>query len=51
VRQAFDAVYGRAPERDELRECTGYLDARPGEAGVKQLLWAMLTSAEFQLNH
>jgi hypothetical protein len=36
--------------RDELRECEKYLAARSTEAGVKQLVWAMLTSAEFQLN-
>ena len=48
---AFAAIYGREPDRDELRECAGYLSARTPEAGVKQLLWAMLSSAEFQLNH
>src|SRR6185436_16009369 len=51
VRTAFAAVYGREPERDEWRECTAYLTARAPEASVKQLLWAMLSSAEFQLNH
>jgi hypothetical protein len=51
VREAFTAVFGREPERDEARECTDYLATRPVEAGVKQLLWAMVSSAEFQLNH
>ena len=51
VREAFAAVFGREPDPDELRECVAYLQARPPEPGVKQLLWAMLTSAEFQLNH
>ena len=51
IREAFAAVFGRTPEPDELRECARYLASRPAEAGVKQLLWAMLTSAEFQLNH
>jgi hypothetical protein len=51
VREAFAAVFGREPERDELRECSNYLAARAPEVGVKQLLWAMLSSAEFQLNH
>lgn len=51
VRAAFAAVFQREPERDELRECAAYLATRPPEAGVKQLLWAMLSSAEFQLNH
>jgi hypothetical protein len=51
VRSVFTAVFGREPERDELRECAAYLSARPPEAGAKQLLWALLSSAEFQLNH
>ena len=51
VRRAFDAVFAREPDREELRECMTYLAARSPEAGVKQLLWAMLSSAEFQLNH
>lgn len=51
VREAFEVIYGRKPAKDELRECTNYLAARAPEAGVKQLLWAMLTGAEFQVNH
>ncbi|HEY2952766.1 MAG TPA: DUF1553 domain-containing protein [Verrucomicrobiae bacterium] len=51
IRLAFAAVFGREPERDELRECTAHLAAHSPEAGVKQLLWALLSSAEFQLNH
>jgi hypothetical protein len=51
VREAFASVFGREPDRDELRQCATYLTARSPEAGVKQLLWAMLSSAEFQLNH
>jgi len=51
IHEAFRAVFGREPDRDELRECSGYVASRSAEAGVKQLLWAMLSSAEFQLNH
>jgi len=51
VREAFLTIYGRSPDREELRACAGYLTARSPEAGVSQLLWALLTSAEFQLNH
>lgn len=51
VRRAFQSVFGREPDREELRECVSYLAARSPEWGVKQLLWAMLSSAEFQLNH
>ena len=51
VREAFTAVFGREPDAEELHECSSYLKSRTPEAGVKQLLWAMLTSAELQLNH
>ena len=51
VREAFAAVFGRDPDAEELRECSAYLKARSPEAGAKQLLWALLTSAEFQVNH
>ncbi|MEZ5325379.1 MAG: DUF1549 domain-containing protein [Verrucomicrobiales bacterium] len=49
VREAFLAVYGRWPDEEEaartgefLRECS----AQPAEA-VRDLLWALMTSAEF----
>jgi hypothetical protein len=51
VREAFAVVFGREPDRDEQRACVNHLAARPAEAGVKQLVWALLTSAEFQVNH
>lgn len=51
VTVAFQAVYGRAPDAAELRESMAYLAAHPGTPGLKQLLWAMLTSSEFQVNH
>ncbi|MBI1842019.1 MAG: DUF1553 domain-containing protein [Verrucomicrobia bacterium] len=51
VRVAFQGLFHRQPEADELRECARYLAARPIDAGARQLEWALLTSAEFQLNH
>lgn len=51
VQGAFQAVFLRAPDALELAECTRYLESRAPESGVRQLLWALLTSAEFQLNH
>lgn len=51
ARAAIRSVLGRDPERDELAEATAYLASRPAESGTKQLLWALLTSAEFQTNH
>lgn len=51
VQAAFRAVFGRAPDRGERQAAVAYLAAHPGGAGRKQLLWALLTSAEFQVNH
>ncbi len=51
VREAFATVFGREPDTEELRECGAYLTGRSPESGTKQLLWALLTSAEFQVNH
>jgi len=51
VREAFVCVFGREPDVAELRECSAYLNAHSTDNGVKQLVWAMLTSAEFQVNH
>jgi hypothetical protein len=49
ARQAFLAVYGRPPDAEESRPTVEFLEARssqPAEA-VRDLLWALLTSAEF----
>jgi hypothetical protein len=51
IRRAFEALFAREPDREELRQCAAYQAGRSPEGGVKQLLWAMLNSAEFQLNH
>ncbi len=51
VRDAFQSAFGREPDREELKQSVAYLAAHPGDAGRKQLLWALLTSAEFQVNH
>jgi mono/diheme cytochrome c family protein len=51
VKAAFRAVFGREPDREELKTSADYLAAHPGERGQRQLLWALLTSTEFQVNH
>ncbi len=53
VELAFLRVYGRLPDSEEMDAATKFLNQRndrPTKA-VKQLLWAMLTSAEFLTNH
>jgi hypothetical protein len=51
VSLSFRTVLGRAPDRDELERCKAFLQARAPELGARELLWALLTGAEFQLNH
>jgi mono/diheme cytochrome c family protein len=51
VQLAFSRVLGREPDRIELTEATRYLADREPEAGAKQLVWALLTGVEFQVNH
>jgi hypothetical protein len=51
VREAFARVLGRQPDALEMKQCRPILDAQPGERGVRSLLWALLTCAEFQVNH
>ena len=49
VRTAFLAVYGRWPDEDESSRAVGFLNERPDQPddAVRDLLWALLTSAEF----
>lgn len=51
VRAAFVTVLGRAPDASELQQCQLILNARSPEKGIRNLLWALLTCAEFQVNH
>ena len=51
VKTAFQAVLGRSPDRDELRASVAYLQEHPGQGGRSQFLWALLSGAEFQVNH
>jgi hypothetical protein len=51
VNAAFSAVLGRAPDVTELHQCQAILSGQSPEKGVRNLLWALLTCAEFQVNH
>lgn len=49
VQAIFSAAYGRAPDAEELAQTSAFLQAgadHPAEAN-RDLLWALLTSAEF----
>ncbi|MEY4691218.1 MAG: hypothetical protein RIT19_1543 [Verrucomicrobiota bacterium] len=51
VREAFRAILGRVPDREELQAGVGYLRSHPGSGGASQFLWALVSGAEFQVNH
>ncbi|HUS35460.1 MAG TPA: hypothetical protein VM680_08935, partial [Verrucomicrobiae bacterium] len=48
VRGAFATVDGRAPDKEELAASKGFLKERSAvEDGLRDLVWALMTSAEF----
>jgi hypothetical protein len=48
VRGAFVAIYGRAPDKEELAAAKEFLKDRSAvEDGLRDLVWALMTSAEF----
>lgn len=51
VREAFLTVFGRIPDATELQQCQAMLNTQSPEKGTRNLLWALLTSTEFQVNH
>ncbi len=52
AQQAFWIVFGRTPDSEEATVASDYLRQRGGSReAVAQLLWAMVTSAEFRMNH
>ena len=52
VDQAFRIVFGRAPGAEEAAASIAFLQRRVGSReAIAHLLWAMMTSAEFRMNH
>jgi len=57
VTLAFEAVLGRLPTSEERTYAAEYLlrhrqpNASTEQSGVGQLVWALITSAEFRINH
>lgn len=52
VRQAYLRTLSRLPTADEMDRCLGYLaDAESPIAGAKGLLWTLLNTKEFIVNH
>ena len=53
VQTLYSRVFGRSPTDDELFAVADYMRAREDrpEKAIAQVLWAMITSAEFRFNH
>lgn len=53
IEEAYVAILARSPSQSEREAFAKYLDARQdrSDAAVQQLVWALLTSAEFRFNH
>jgi mono/diheme cytochrome c family protein len=51
IQEAFRIVLGRMPDKDELQASKSFLAGKPEEAGMKNFVWALVASAEFQVNH
>lgn len=51
VNAAFWTVFGRSPDAEELQASAEFLQSSASNPRLKQFLWALLTSAEFQVNH
>ncbi|HWB05182.1 MAG TPA: DUF1549 domain-containing protein [Verrucomicrobiales bacterium] len=49
VKEAFLSVLARTPDDEELKQATAFLNERPDKPadGVRDLLWALMTGAEF----
>lgn len=53
IEEAYFAILGRQPDEAERDAVVKYLDARNDRTGAarQQLVWSLLTSAEFRFNH
>jgi hypothetical protein len=53
VAKAFENVFGRLPSKEELTQFEEFLLKRQNRPtkGIEQMLWAMVCSPEFLMNH
>ena len=52
VQMLFQTIFARPASADEVDRISAYLKSRDGsEASIQQVVWSMLTSAEFRFNH
>ena len=56
ARKAIEELYlwtlSRPPAAEELQACLGYMKASPTpQRGLEDVMWSLLNTREFQLNH
>lgn len=53
IEKAYLAILSRKPDPQETKDALEFLSnpSIAGESGVKNLVWALLSSSEFNLNH
>jgi hypothetical protein len=52
VEQLFLSVLARPPSSEEARDAVAFVAARPAPGdGYRRLIWALVNSSEFRLNH
>jgi hypothetical protein len=53
IRLAGKAIWQRELSEEEISLLASYLEVRSShpQAGLRQMVWAMLSSAEFRFNH
>ncbi len=53
IQALFNTAFGRSPSEDEQQATLAYLQQRPEaiESALDDLVWAIVTSAEFRFNH
>ncbi|HKR56913.1 MAG TPA: DUF1553 domain-containing protein, partial [Gemmatimonadales bacterium] len=51
VEFAFISVYGRKPVGQEVARWAAWLDQKPGEPGLQDLIWTLINSTEFLTRH
>jgi hypothetical protein len=52
IEDVFLRTVNRPPTKDELAKAKQDVDATPNKVdGVRELLWAMLNTREFMVNH
>jgi hypothetical protein len=53
VDHLFHRIFGRSPDDEERSRCVEFLSARAAHrhTAIENLVWALVTSAEFRFNH